>query len=265
MVVFVSLLATLKGSPSQQETEGLEGLDQDYGVESPPYILTNESNLQQTYETLSKIPQVMGGVHRGFSGWFNYDIAVIRGSSAIILNDINTPAVEVHKITGEAIKEAKNRAAFVQIVLKRFSENPKRYFREGSSPKEIEGELFRPGSWLNTDKGFRKIQSLFGENRVVIFRKDIRDRDASKAIDQWMQRNSLSADTCYISNIPDWFRDNDEGERNLRLVRANLRILKPNLVVDSSAYDDSEDSAGMTQRVYRPEDFDPRHASVKKI
>lgn len=228
-----------------QQIEYLLALDRNYGIESQPFILANESS-SLTHQTLAGIPKINNSVHLGFSGWFNYDIVVARNSSAMILNDINNPITEVHQITKRIILTTNNRFDFIRSFIQELQRNSARYFYPGSTEQDILNELNRPGSWLSTDWGFQKIQSLFRQNRVVLFRNDIKDQRNCQAIHQWIDHNSLCLDTCYISNIPDWLQEHEK-----QVMRNNLRIMQPQLMIDASLYYNREEPGKMAQRVYR--------------
>jgi len=152
------------------------------------HLTSNEYGRSLTKIILESIPKQENACHFGVSGWHNYDIAAVRESSFIIVGDINSNTILIHKKTMELLASSADRQEFV----KKFSE-----WAENNSDKlevnmqfspsetilgEIEKELVREGSWLSTDSNFNYVKKMSKENRIVSMQLDITDRKSLKKI-----------------------------------------------------------------------------------
>ena len=99
-------------------------LNRRHGTDTPPYILTNESSLDQTRAILQKEPRPENSLHVGTSGWHNYDIMWIRRSSFGCLFDISSCVMELHILTKKFLAESKNRLEFIEKITTHLAKNP---------------------------------------------------------------------------------------------------------------------------------------------
>jgi len=239
-------------------------LDRDYSINTKPYILSNESNRDLTARELRVSASTYGAFHIGFSCWENFDLMVARNSCGGLIADISNETHIFHQITQKIMLSSSNREEFVAQMLAFLSENPS-FFREekAESLDAIHKELFRSGSWLNTEESFQKIRSLYQAHRIIHIRLDIMDRWAFQTIADWMRANGLHCDSLYLSNIPDWIRNGEDSVKGMgKLKMAINRVVnKDTFVIHAS--EQFAENTGMPQRVYQGFPYDPGKAMLE--
>lgn len=195
----------------------IEQLDRSHGYPIKPYILTNEVNLKETGRILTIYPNPKRPFHIGFSCWHNFDLIVARQSCGAIVADISDCVFEFYSETKKCVIRAENRESFVNDMLNSFKDDryQRKYCREKLSfyIDQLEKELFREESWLSTDEGFNFIKDLYQNNRIVHLRLDIVDTESFFKIKVFLDENSLSLDTLYVTNIADWLIKIGNDER----------------------------------------------------
>jgi hypothetical protein len=243
---------------SFDKTEMLYKLDQDYSVQSKPYILSNESNREECRKTLSAIPCSKGAFHIGFSCWENFDFINVRNSEGALIADISSTAHEFHLLTEKILLASKNREDFVTKMTAALHHDPK-FLREdtGIDVKAIIAELHRNGGWLNSDASFSKIQNLYREKKIIHIRLDITNRAAFQVIAEWLTLNKLHCDSLYVCNIADWLKEAKDSVKLIGFMKMALNrvIHKDTCVIQAS--NQFPNTAGMAQRVFQFFPFDP--------
>jgi hypothetical protein len=238
--------------------ESLHALDHDYSVNSKPYILSNECNREETLKVLSRAASSEGAFHIGFSCWENYDFMVARNSCGALIADISNETSKFHQLTQKLILSSSNREKFVACMLEFLSADSS-FLREETAEAldAIHKELFRSGSWLNTDEAFENIQSLYRNQRIIHIRMNLKDIKAFQAVADWMRANGLYCDSLYLSNIPDWIQNGESPDREMgKLKFAINRVLcKASYVIHASEF--FHENTGMPQRVYQGSPYDP--------
>ncbi len=209
----------ISNNQSLNLSKELHALSSDSGIKKDVYVTANEYFASRTARILARAPVDPGfRVHMGFSGLQNYDMASIRKSNFVIVADVNNATIDLHKVAIETLKKTKNRHTFINDFLKNFKaknlthvDNIK-YCRKGQSLKvkdELLLEARREGSFLFADDLFEHIQTLAQKDRIFPMNLGLIDKERMEKIGAIFAKNKAYLDTLYISNIGDWFL-NDE-------------------------------------------------------
>ena len=102
---------------------------------------------------------------------------------------------------------------------------------------DIDAELVRPGSWLQSPEKFQAIKSLHENGRIRYLNLNIADQTGTfEQISNWMRSNNLELDTLYASNIIEWLVTPElraSYVKNLQAVSSNttrfMQAYKPKL------------------------------------
>lgn len=225
-----------------------------------PYYLSNESRREDTFASLSRIPIKKGGGHIGFSCCENLDIIAQRKSSFAILGDINPRVKQIMDLTREVIGRSKDRRDFVQNMHDVFPA----WARERDKD-DLFNELDRKESWLGSDEAFAYIASMYKENRIEHRTFDASENPEYQKISLQMAMKKLHCDTFYISNIPDWIAEDDDGAKKLQaLKRCTIWISSPDTMIIHSSMHFSG-AAEIQQVVFKSFAWDPAQLISKNI
>ena len=200
------------------------------------YLLCNETNqteaLNQIEAYARRLPRP-GGVHIGFSSWFNFDLLSVMSSTYAIILDIDPKLYFVHEKLSAALIKSERPDIFIDNFLDSFSEAeenilpfPKSYLR-----KLLEAELVKGRSFLSQLHTFNRIRTMCSEKRIFFGCADITDHQAMEAVANWCRKRELSVDTIYISNISEWLLRGrnkaalDKMVKILKRLKARIRLL----------------------------------------
>ncbi len=218
-------LTTSSGSKRIKLTkENLEPKDNFAGLPEPlqktgcrscqPYIGCNEEN-QSGMLQLAAVNSRIGPenrVHLGFSVWFNFDLMSVTKPAFGIICDVDDHVIDIYSGIQQCILESPDALTFVDKFRNFLIENAESFFA-GLPPGEIkklfdiDAELVRPGSWLQTPEKFQAIKALHEDGRIRYLNLDITDKNGVfTGIATWMSSNKLELDTLYTSNIIEWLQ-----------------------------------------------------------
>ena len=208
------------------------------------YIASNEVIPANVVRTL-KSNTIPRACHLGVSGWYNFDIAVIRGSERIIIVDINPDQVAFMKQTLIAIVNASHRSQFVRGILEYIDRNTIRYGEPRTNTSKffdynlnrmdcnredpssvIYDELNRDGSWLSSDQSYRYIRQLALDDRIAVLTTNVAHVHTFASIIGTIYKYNYELDTVYVSNVPGRLQPAD-----LKLFILTLRILHPRILI----------------------------------
>lgn len=204
----------------------------------PCYVGTNETNLSAIKTQLKNLPLSVHCCYIGVSGWYNFDMMVIRRIDRAVIFDINPHQVIFMKQTLNMIKDNDDICDFL-LCMKEFLRSKhemrvnnisnKKYPRicnelclqfnvsddieyissrtSDNTEYEIIGyaeilrELKRENSWLNN---YNFIRQLALDDKIAIICEDICNIISLTKIISLLHENCYEIDTVYLSNISDW-------------------------------------------------------------
>ncbi|MBN2479154.1 MAG: hypothetical protein JXA94_02905 [Parachlamydiales bacterium] len=244
----------------------LDEITQFQGVDTKPYILTNESDLDKTYQILTRIPRVERGFHVGVSCLHNFDIMCARRSCGAILFDASDNVIDLHKEIKRAILYYEDRRDFVKYI----KYLPEKYRRDSFDTFEskMDSELEKTNGWLSSDENYQFIRSLFLNDKIISLKLDIQDYKSFQMIREFIDAEKLTADTIYVSNVGDWVQtlayegvNVDIAFRKMMLAIHKIATYS-SIVIDSSS---DEEGLGLFQNCYDAANYDPRLVRRGKI
>jgi|GEM_PF-2287410 len=193
------------------------------------YILTNETNLEASYQTLSThpAPNAPSTIHIGCASWFNLDVICARQSTYGLILDFNPKNAEFMQKTAEFIRQSNSREELVERVIDHLNSlwgSERRTFfhwdQRGSLQERIRGELTRPGSWLSCDASFRYIkEELVEKDRLLAITEDFTNTTFSANLCQLLATRTIAIDTLYLSNVCNFMRTDRQREAFSHSVR----------------------------------------------
>ena len=214
------------------------------------YIGTNDYGLSKINKILREYNnnEITESCHIGVSGYYNFDIAVLRKSNRIIIFDNNEQQIIFMKQTLKSINISKNREEFINnmmsylnikyqehsILLNEKQLDFKKSKNDGMSfminiseddsyknlkydddvgteaISEIIYELERKDSWLSNDDSYNYIRKLVIKDHIAIFCEDIRSINIFKRISNILQNNNIFVDTLYLTNVKGYMENNEK-------------------------------------------------------
>ena len=197
-----------------------------------PYIGCNEEKQAEMLGLLTGSSQIAPDrrVHLGFSVWFNLDLMSVTKPAYGIICDINDYVIDIYSGIQECLAESDDALTFVNNFRDFLIENSEDFFYglPGDEIKklfDIDAELVRPGSWLQSPEKFHVIKSLHVNGRIRYLNLNIADETGIfDQIGSWMQSNNLELDTLYASNIVEWLKSSPLHAayvKNLQRVSSN--------------------------------------------
>ncbi|HEY5260002.1 MAG TPA: hypothetical protein VIJ46_05070 [Rhabdochlamydiaceae bacterium] len=184
------------------------------GHKSMPYLGCNEEKQADMLGLLTETSQIAPDrrVHLGFSVWFNLDLMSVTKPAYGIICDINDCVIDIYSGIQKCLAMSDDALTFVNNFRSFLIENSEDFFAglPGDEIKklfDIDAELVRPGSWLQSPEKFHVIKSLHENGRIRYLNLNIADETGIfDQIGSWMQRNNLELDTLYASNIVEWLK-----------------------------------------------------------
>ena len=191
------------------------------------YVVSNEIISPSVRNVLAKTQKLENACHLGFSGWYNFDIAVVRQSARIIICDINPNQISFLKRTLIMMIESTTREQFVETILVYIKQEIQKRIESKLAVKHhkfhaefktfdvnllyldsgkaditdvVPNELTRPYSWLSSNHSYNYIRNLAMNDRIAVLATDIANINVFSRIRDIL--DGYQIDTLYISNIP---------------------------------------------------------------
>lgn len=180
------------------------------GVVSGVYGLTNESF---TLTTLYRL-KVNGGVHAGFSGWFNFDIMAKKKSSYAVLCDFNVNVQHFMRASLHYLRKCKTRHEFAGNMIEYAIDQDKKIkfvdpaiYVDGEGRKYIKMasainlELEKHSGWLGSDAAYAHVKRMAEEGRVAVITANAQDSELFTAIRKIFDEQGEQITSLYVTNI----------------------------------------------------------------
>ncbi len=242
------------------------------GVVGGIYIGSNESKKLITMVLLKSIviPHSISEkkCHIGFSSWFNFDVMFQCRSDRGIFIDFNPGTKKFILETLKCIVSSSSRADFKNQINQFIKENYSSFsfnvseeettVDEGAilPDEEVEHEINRRGSWLNSNDGFNFIKSLASNGRIAVITEDIRSSAPLKKIGDLVRCNGFFVDTLYVSNIGAYMNSPSDQENFLTSVKSlansetRIIISDLNLKQEVISYRELQNTNGFAQKYF---------------
>lgn len=202
------------------------------------YITTNETNLSATTQFFKDHPQQNDQkptIHIGCAAWHNFDIMCARKSSYGLIVDYNPKNATFIKKTIDLINSSDSRDSFKQSMIHYLNslkgkERKLIYHADqrGLPTDGIEIELSREESWLGSEENYLYIKKLASNDRLIAITEDIRNSEIFYRIRKFLDRNNITIDTLYLSNICNFMttgRDRNLFTKSIKNLICNKTIL----------------------------------------
>lgn len=181
------------------------------------YILTNETNLEETQNVIKTHPKPEGmTLHMGCASWHNLDIIFARKSTYGLLFDYNPKNAEFIGKTKELVRVCPTRLEFIQAMTRYLNcldgaeRNLYFHWDSGSLLQRIENELTREGSWLSSDDSYTYIkEEIIEQNRLVSITESVSHSQKFISLHEFCEQKNLILDTLYTSNIENFVTHSD--------------------------------------------------------
>ncbi len=175
------------------------------------YVTTNEMNIEKI---LSKIQSIesFGNTLLGVSGLFNLDVASVRQNiQTIIIFDrskkvqdfwTNLENIIINYEYQEAIKKVYELISCnADIYFK-----PSKYIGDTQSVanyyiRQLSDSIRQQISFMSKESRYDKIKQIFLNNQFQFLRLDLNNSDSFIKLYQFFERNNLSVDILYSSNV----------------------------------------------------------------
>lgn len=195
-----------------------------YPFENNLYFFCNEQDQEKIIEELKKSKKIKNSCHFGFSTLFNYDVIAAKESEIAIICDISEVVFKYHSIIKKSILKAQTKEEFVKIVLQEIEDSKileeftEEYLAKISSDIKKEevwkyflNENTRKGSFLNDDKSFLHIKTMYQNNKIFHINLNAADKnDNFLILSKWFEMKDYYVDTIYLSNIFEWLGSDDK-------------------------------------------------------
>lgn len=199
------------------------------------FINTNEVNRHSTRKTLESAPSISESCHIGFAAWHNFDIMAVRKPDYALLCDLNPETALFLNKTLEILRNAKDRKEFVKQMAEYANKTERGHCLSNELDltysinfacnvsgdsiyedvlyigQEIEVELIREGSWLNTDESYEHIKKLAAKDKIAVITEDIRTTSTFQNVKRILNENGIQIDTLYVSNISEYMLKENQG------------------------------------------------------
>lgn len=190
------------------------------------YITTNEKNLDATSQLLKKHPLVQNAIHIGCATWHNFDIMSARKSQFGLIVDFNPKNASFIKKTIDLIRVSASREDFKNSMIDYLNsldgKERRIYFhrdQKGLPTDRIERELFREGSWLQTEEKYLFMKDLVCNDRLVAITESFTNPKTFAAIRRELDASNVAIDTVYLSNICNFMRTSKEKKEYERSIK----------------------------------------------